>query len=431
MTNNTSITKGKNTFSLVMITHFIALLGSAIARFGLGVWALQSTGKVSSFAVVLIASFLPGILLSPFVGAAVDSKGPRIMLLTGNILSWIISGIILISILRGEITMVHVIAGVFSLSIVSEIQEPTLQTFIRFLVPEEKFSRAEGVLSTLSSVTSMVGPVLAGIVMGFGGITIIMVIKFATYTLTVLLLLLLWKRLKINHSIEEDITEENLSILKEVKLGFNYLRGEKPLFALVLLFTVLNFALGVNEVIGQPYILSFGTVEQFGLLSSIYGLGMVLGGLLMSLISLRGKIISLILVSMFGMGIFISLTGIFNNVFWIGLFWGGMGLLLSVINTAMLTLIQVRADPKFLGRVFSLAKTFAWISLPFAYLIGGLVADTLVRNNVNITPFLGNDATGIYGMLLFFSGILIIITVIFFSNLKYLKDFERSDNLEK
>lgn len=314
------INRGFTIFLMVVATHFISLLGSSVARFGLGVWAYQSTGQVSSFAVVLVAGFLPAIVLSPFIGIWIDRKGPRLLILLGDIIGLIISSIIFSSLLLGNISMVHVIAGAISLSIVSSMQTPALQTLAPNLVPKEKLSRANGVFSMASSTSDVLGPVIGGVIMGFGSIIYIIGAELVTYCIAIPILLILWTKLSVKENSENEDSNENNSILGDLKDGFNYLIKHKSLLTLVLLFTVLNFALGFNQVVGQPYILSFGTVEQFGLLSSIYGGGMVLGGILMSFIKLKKHIIWLVLISNFGIGVFITLTGLFNNMLLIAVF---------------------------------------------------------------------------------------------------------------
>lgn len=419
--------RGFTIFLMVVATHFISLLGSSVARFGLGVWAYQSTGQVSSFAVVLVAGFLPAIVLSPFIGIWIDRKGPRLLILLGDIIGLIISSIIFSSLLLGNISMVHVIAGAISLSIVSSMQTPALQTLAPNLVPKEMLSRANGVFSMASSTSDVLGPVIGGVIMGFGSIVYIIGAELVTYCIAIPILLILWTKLSVKVNNDNEDSHENNSILGDLKYGFNYLIEHKSLLTLVLLFTVLNFALGFNQVVGQPYILSFGTVEQFGLLSSIYGGGMVLGGILMSFIKLKKHIIWLVLISNFGIGVFITLTGLFNNMLLIAVFWGGLGLLLPVVNTGTLTLIQLHTEPKLLGRVFSIARTFAWISLPLAYILGGILADKLVASNVNIIPYLGSGERGVYGMLLLLAGGLIILTVAIFAQLKYIKELDRRE----
>ncbi len=98
-----------------------------------------------------------------------------------------------------------------------------------------------------------------------------------------------------------------------------------------------------------------------------------------------------------------------------------------MVNTGTLTLIQLHTEPKLLGRVFSIARTFAGISLPLAYIIGGILADKLVASNVNIIPYLGSGERGVYGTLLLLAGGLIILTVAIFAQLKYIKELDRRE----
>lgn len=417
-------------FMAVILTHFISLLGSAMTRFGMGVWAYQTTGQVMGFAGVLIAGFLPGILLSIFVGVWVDRKGPRTLILWGDIFGGSTLLIIFIVLLTGNLSMIFVLLLSVVLSIVSTMQTPALQSLAPLIVPENQLSRANGALSVVTSASDVLGPVLAGALMGFGSLTYVLGINLLTYIIAITILCLLWTRLYVNTSEESVRDEKQLSFLLEVKEGLTFLFEKKALFTLVLMFTVLNFALGLNQVIGQPYILSLGTTEQYGLLSSIFGTGMVLGGLIMSLIKVKNHLVRIVLLGNAGIGVFILLTGLANQLWLIGVLWLCLGMLLPVVNTTTTTLIQINTAPHLLGRVFSMARMLSWISLPVAYVFGAIVADILIQSGFSTFSFLGEGKSAIYALVLVFTGLMIVITVISFTQIKLLGYLERREKNE-
>lgn len=413
------------------VTHFISLLGSAMTRFGMGVWAYQTTGQVMGFAGVLIAGFLPGILFSLFVGVWIDRKGPRTLILLGDIFGGLALFIIFFILLTGNLSMIAVLVVSAVLSIVSTMQTPALQSLVSLIVPENQLSRANGALSMATSASDVLGPVLAGVIMGFGSLTYVVGADLISYAVAITMICLLWTKLYIRTK-EEGLTEDETpsSVLQEIREGLSFLVAKKALFTLVMLFTVLNFALGLNHVIGQPYILSMGTTEQYGLLSSIFGAGMVLGGLWMSIKKVNNHLIRIVLAGNAGLGVLILLTGLSSYLWLIGALWLCMGLLLPVVNTTTITLIQTNTESRFLGRVFSMARMLAWISLPVAYVLGAIAADLLIQHGFMPFAFLGEGKSAIYSMILVFTGLMIVFTVIAFTQIKLLNHLERGEKHE-
>ncbi|HVR10155.1 MAG TPA: MFS transporter, partial [Thermoanaerobaculia bacterium] len=61
--------QGSRAFLLIWLGQLVSITGSALTSFALGVWVYSRTGSVTKYSLLLLATALPGILLSPFVGA--------------------------------------------------------------------------------------------------------------------------------------------------------------------------------------------------------------------------------------------------------------------------------------------------------------------------------------------------------------------------
>ncbi|MFL7791153.1 MAG: MFS transporter, partial [Anaerolineae bacterium] len=57
------------TFTLIWFGQMISLTGSGLTSFALGVWVYQTTGSATSYALVILCTMAPNILLSPVAGA--------------------------------------------------------------------------------------------------------------------------------------------------------------------------------------------------------------------------------------------------------------------------------------------------------------------------------------------------------------------------
>ena len=84
----------------------------------------------------------------------------------------------------------------------------------------------------VTSASDVLGPVLAGALMGFGSLTYVLGINLLTYIIAITILCLLWTRLYVNTSEESVRDEKQLSFLLEVKEGLTFLFEKKALFTL-------------------------------------------------------------------------------------------------------------------------------------------------------------------------------------------------------
>ncbi len=60
------------TFLIVWFGQLISLVGSGLTWFGLSIWVFLGTGSVTDLSMMLLATTLPRIVLSPIAGAYVD-----------------------------------------------------------------------------------------------------------------------------------------------------------------------------------------------------------------------------------------------------------------------------------------------------------------------------------------------------------------------
>ncbi|MFB4212336.1 MFS transporter [Shouchella sp. JSM 1781072] len=400
-------------FLWIIISQTISLLGSAITRFALGIWIYQETGQVIHFAIILVASYLPSVFVAPFAGNGIDRFGPKWALLVGGLLGTSILLLASVFIVFSSMTswIALMLAGI--LSVVSALETPALQALTPQLVEDKRLSRANGLVATGTSVANIVGPVVAGILYTFGDMVWIVISNGLSYVVALVVVVVLWRRFPKC----EYVKNENEGFLKELIRGFVYTWNEKALLALILFHMWANVALGINSVIRQPYLLAFGTEEQFGFVTALFGVGMVLGGFVISTVKIETNKVWWMLLASFGMGVAVLATGITETILLIGGLWLFMGFCLPITNALSVTLIQQHVESTYLGRVFSIARMLSWATLPIAYLVGGLMGDWLM--NIGFSSA--------YRFLLIGSGVLLLLFVCYYGMSNKMKPLEKPD----
>lgn len=148
-------------FILVVIGQIISLFGNATIRFALPLYLLNLTGSSALYGTVTACAFIPAILLSPIGGIVADRVNKKnIMVIldffTAAVIlmfSLLMNGVNLILLLTVTLMILYGIAGAY---------QPSVQASIPVLVNQNSFMMANSIINTISSFSSLLGPVLGG-----------------------------------------------------------------------------------------------------------------------------------------------------------------------------------------------------------------------------------------------------------------------------
>ncbi|HWA83223.1 MAG TPA: MFS transporter, partial [Fimbriimonadaceae bacterium] len=152
--------KDYGTFLRLWIGQSVSGLGSQLTGFGLAVWAFEKTHSVSMMAMIYMSSAVPGILLSPFLGALVDRINRKKMLLFADCFAGVFSLFLAVILTTGKLQLweVYLVAGAGSIA--STIMWPTLSATTSLLVPKEQLGRATGLLQFGDAGSIILSPIL-------------------------------------------------------------------------------------------------------------------------------------------------------------------------------------------------------------------------------------------------------------------------------
>lgn len=121
-----NLLKDKN-FSLLMFGKITSLIGSYMQSFALSLFVLNTTGSASILAVALI----PELILAPFAGVIVDWFDRKKILIALDLASGgVVTIFAIIYFVSGEMPLIYIYILVITLSLISTIDNPTLQTII-------------------------------------------------------------------------------------------------------------------------------------------------------------------------------------------------------------------------------------------------------------------------------------------------------------
>lgn len=372
-------------FNILILGQIMSLFGSSIQRFALSLYLLDLTGSASIFASILAISMIPIVLISPIAGILADRGNKKKLMIILDI----ISGLLLVAyvgvVLQGMDHIVIIAGLMVLLSAISTIYQPVVNTCIPIVVHEDHLVRANAMIQQVASLSNFLGPILAGMLYGWFGITGVIIINMVTFLLSALMECFL----EIPHTKSEKQTGFTHVFVEDMKESYSYLRYKNPIIFRMLLFSgFYNLFLVPVFSVATPYLIkvTFGlSSEVYGIMEGMIALGMILGGLIIAWKPLRFhikrvyRLLYLTSFSMLAMGIVIGVfqmgkgsglvSGILFTVFGMVI----MGVL-GIANVLTAAYLYQETESTLLGKILAFGSAFATLCIPLGQILfGGLI----------------------------------------------------------
>ena len=360
---------------LFLISQCITLFGSMIVQMSIIWYVTLKTSSGGWVAAFTICSYLPQFLISFFAGVWADrySRKKLIILADGVItVATIVMFLVMPMISSDSILLSALLAVSIIRSVGAGIQTPAVNAVIPQLVPEEYLMKYNGLNATVQSIVQFAAPAVAGAVLSIGTFRATLFIDILTALVGIGLLscVLLPK---------QEASNENVSILSEIKAGIRYSFSDKLIGKILIVYGLYILlcvpagfmaALLVSRVYGDVY-WYLTAVELVGFA------GMALGGVLMGVWGgfksrIKTFALGLFVLSLMTIGMGVSPYFILYLVLMFV-----YSIALTMIQTATTTIIQEKADSSMQGRVFGLMGAMYSGFLPVGMAIFGPLADVM------------------------------------------------------
>ncbi|WP_102261510.1 MFS transporter [Mesobacillus jeotgali] len=376
----------KKNLVLFLVGKVTSVLGSSIYAFAIGLYILAETGSSLNFAITLVLSMLPRILLAPVAGTLSDRLDRKKMIIFSNFASAFWLGIILASFLffTQEIWILYV--ATTGLSIISTFYSIAVTSSIYNMVGPDHLQRAMSLNQAAISLSAILGPVLGGVFFGIIHIHLFMALNILTFLFAAFASILIEYNL-FSKKVQDKKTTR---MSEDLKQGISYIKAQPFLLHLVILSVWLNFWFAVFPV-AMPYLVL--TVRgmsptQLGIIEGSFSVGMMVMALILSAkkeirrkeLSITGGMVLLSAVlMMIGLPAIPLFMGLSNIV--IFAFLMSMVLILSAsimfINTPVMVLLQKNTPDEYRGRVMSLLETGSSAMTPAGFILFGFLLEKL------------------------------------------------------
>ena len=357
----------------------ISLVGSHLAQFGLVWWLTQTTGSATVLATATLVAILPSVVLGPFAGTLIDRWNRRRVMLVADSFVALVSAWLAYLFWSGSMSVWHVYAAMLARAVGGAFHWPAMQASTSLMVPKEHLARVAGLNQTLQGALTVVSPPLGAILLGLLPLHGIMAIDVATAVAAIgPLFFVIIPQPEKPETTDADAGGKP-SLWRDMRAGLRYVWEWPGLRAVLGMAMIINFV--INPAFSlMPLLVTEhfkGGALQLGWLESSWGIGMLLGGLLLSVwggfrrrvyTSLTGLVLSGI--SIMGLGLVPA------NGFWLAL--GTLfvsGFMNPLINGPFFAILQATVAPDMQGRVFTLAGSLSQAMMPLSLAVAGPVGD--------------------------------------------------------
>jgi DHA3 family macrolide efflux protein-like MFS transporter len=381
-TRNTQPRKNWATpFFTIWTGQALSLVGSQVGSFALVWWLTQASGSATVLATASLVAMLPSVLLGPFAGALVDRLNRRrVMIIADSAIALLSAGLAYLFWV-GQLQIWHVYIIMFARSLGGAFHWPAMQASTSLMVPKDHLARIGGMNSTLQGVLSIVTPPLGAFAMEIMPLYAIMMIDVVTAAFAIGPLFFIHIPQPERSAADRGAASARPSLLGDVADGFRYIWNWKGMFLVLMLATTINMMIHpAMSLLPMLVLRKFaGGALQLGWLNSAWGVGIIVGGLVLSAWGgFKRKVVTALL-GLIGQGIGFLIVGLTPaSSLWLGIVGLAFAGIMNVIcNGPFLALFQDVVAPEMQARMFTVIGSLTGLAAPLGLAIAGPVADWL------------------------------------------------------
>ena len=351
----------------------ISLIGTWMTRVATGWLVYRLTGSAFLLGLVSFSSQIPILLLGPFAGVWVDRLNRHRVLVVTQALSMVqsfaLAGLALAHIITvHEVILLNLFQGA-----INAFDMPARQAFLIEMVEDrEDLGNAIALNSSLVNAARLIGPSVAGLLIAAVGEGYCFLIDGFSYMAVIASLLAMTVTPRV-------IEHARASVLSELREGWEYVRGFRPIWSILLLLAIIS-------LVGMPYTtlmpifagkILHGGAHTLGFMMGAVGVGALTGAVRLAA---RRSVLGLgRLIAMTSAGFGAGLVAFsFSHELWLSL------LLLVVTGFCFMqqmassnTILQTITEDSKRGRVMSFYSIAFQGIAPFGSLTAGAIASRI------------------------------------------------------
>jgi DHA3 family macrolide efflux protein-like MFS transporter len=353
----------------------LSLLGSRLVQFALVWWLAKTTGSATALALAGMMAYVPIVFLGPLAGALVDRWSRRLVMLFADTSVALATGVLAILFATGSVHVPLVYGLMFIRAVGSAFHWPAMQAATTLMVPKPSLTRVAGLNQTLHGLGLVLSPPLGALLLELLYVQGVLVIDMATWAIAVAPLLFI----RIPEPSETADGAAATSVLIGLREGLAFIVRWRGVVLLVGALALMNFIVNPAFVLLPLYVVRIldGAAMRLGALQAVFGIGFVIGGLLLSAWGgFRRRIVTALLaIALMGAGIVVMGVAPHGWLYLVGGALFVVGVMEPIATGSIVGTLQASIPEAMQGRVFSLLGSATQAVVPLGLALAGPLSD--------------------------------------------------------
>lgn len=363
----------------LILAEAISAIGSQVSLIAVPLVAvLLLNASPFEMGVIKFCDTIPVVLFGIAAGITIDKANKRNIMAFINFLNGL--AILLIPFFLGiKILTIEILALIiFVSSGLSSIERIGLFSLVPELVDDIAIPTTNSQLELVVSLSWIIGPSLAGILMGVWGLSNAVLFDAATFLASAYIIC------KIKYKHKNDQHKPALSLKERLSIVNGVFKERSSIRTVVLVAVWINFVGSIFYSLQAIFVVrDLGiTPKYFSFALAAGGIGSAVGSIFAPKIHKKLGIMSLLKLSVLLFSISIlGISGLFGSLPFEEWSFGGLsaldGIGAALINVAFITHIQEQSPDDVLGQLMGSLETLMGGAMPVGALLGGVVASYL------------------------------------------------------
>jgi MFS family permease len=264
-------------FRLYLMGQGLSQAGTWMQTVAMGWLVLKVTGSGGMLGLVSAAQFMPTLLFGAFAGTLADRHSRWHMLQITQVLAAVIAIALGVMVVTDTISVWSLFVLAAAFGTVNAFDMPIRSSFVYELVGPDDITSAVGIGSTTNNVARIIGPGAAGVLIAAFGLAVPFLVNGVSFLAITIALLLMRQSEFVPKA---PVKREKGQIREGIKVVWADSRLRTPM-----LMTVVIGMLAYENQISLPLFAKYTFDREatgYGILSSVMGVGSVIGGLLIA-----------------------------------------------------------------------------------------------------------------------------------------------------
>ncbi|HEX2514325.1 MAG TPA: MFS transporter, partial [Chloroflexota bacterium] len=368
-------------YRLLFQGNAVTSVGFWMQQAALGWLVLDLTDSPFYLGLTSFARSFPMLVVSPFGGVLADRLDRRFLIISTQLSQLVLTATLAVLVFTGVVNIGQVLVASFLMGVSMSMHVPARQALVPALVGKERLANAMALYSMSLNTSRILGPSLAGVVMGWAGVAGCLALQSLGYLWAVV------NALQIRFGDRASRGRAGSTVLQNLVEGLRYCYRTKPIL------TQLMIA-AVPTIFAYPYMNFLPSFARdvfgigpggLGLLMTVMGLGALSGSFALASRRRirRQSLVTVIAVALFGA--FLCAFALAPSLPLALVFLALAGASSSVYMTLNGTILQEICPDEYRGRVSSVYMV-TWGMMPLGAVPAGALA---AAYGAPLTVFLG------------------------------------------